>query len=184
MINKLFIVFTSVLLTLGAGCSKFDTDFGSFSSAAEETFDEQSANESIKSKMLGFWAPDVDKSLEEILKEWGAGQKEKEGAVPFIKDMLSTTLIEITNEEIITTAFGKHQDKVNYKITQINGITGLIGLNLWGGKGEEADGSAKFENDSLSLVKPGKPALLLNRITKAEFTKRKTATKKSPFPGK
>lgn len=181
MKNKLFTVLTSALLTLGVGCSKSDTESGSVSVAADEPVDEQSAPDSIESQMLGFWAADVDKSLEAILKKI---PDQKEETTLFFKGMLSTTLVEVTNEEIISTAFGKDQGTENYKIMQVDETTGIIELNLFGGKQEEGYGSATITGDSLSLVNRGKAALVLNRVTEAEFNKRMTAPQKNPFPGK
>ncbi len=181
MLKKPFTLITAALLALGSGCSKSDSDADAVSVAAEETTKKQITDDSLENQMIGFWAADVDKSLDEILKKV---PDQKEETILFFKGMLETTLVEITNDKIIATAFGKDQGTENYKTMEVNETTGNIDLNLWGGKEEEGYGSATIKKDSLSLVRRDKPALVLNRITEEEFNERMTASQKNPFPGK
>lgn len=137
------------------------------------------AGKPLKEQILGYWSPDVDSTIKEVMKTLPEGA-DAEQALPFIRAMIGTMVIQIEEGKLTMFAAGQEQAST-YKVTKVDKESGKLTLSVKEGDGEAEEGTATIKKDQLTLSKEGEPTIVLNRIKKEEFEKKKNA--KPAFPG-
>lgn len=133
----------------------------------------------LKEQLVGYWAPDADATVKEVMKTLPEGA-DAQAALPFIKAMLATMVVQI-EEGKLTMSVGGQEQNSTFKITKEDKETGKLTLSVKEGDDDAEEATATITKDKLSLSKEGEPTIVLNRIKKDEFEKRKAA--KPAFPG-
>ncbi len=166
-----------ISLLFAAACSLL-----SFSYAADDAKEKPAAVEgTLEEQMLGHWAPDEQSMLERFKKELPEGQ-DIAALLPMVQLMLGRMALDVTKEKVIMHGVGKGE-KSSYKITESNPATKTVTMDVTDPQGKVSQGTATINGDKLTLTKDGQ-SLVFNRITKADFEKRKQAAQQPPaFPG-
>ena len=134
----------------------------------------------LEKKMIGYWAPNPEAMMEEIKKQLG-DDPNAAAALPLIQAMMANMAIEVKKGEVIIHAMGEKQ-VATYTITKEDAATKTITMKVKDDEGE-SEGTAKIDGDKLTLSKEGEN-ILLNRIKKEDFEKRKKAAAQPPaIPG-
>ena len=145
--------------------------------------DKASKGGALEKQMVGHWAPHPEKMIEAIKKEMG-DDPNAAAMLPMIQAMLANMVAEVKAGEVTFYVMGESK-KSTYVITGVDKEAGKLTMKVKeDGEEEEVEGSIVIKGDELILAKEDeKSDLVLNRITKAEFEKRKGAQKAPGLPG-
>jgi hypothetical protein len=144
---------------------------------SEKGDDKAAAGGTLEDQMVGYWAPDPKVMMEMIKKQMG-DDPNAAAMMPMIQAMLATMVVEVKKGEVNMHGMGDVQ-KSTYKVTKVDKEANKLTMSVKEGDGEAEEGTATIKEDKLTLSK-GEDDIVLNRIDKAEFEKRKAAAQNPP----
>lgn len=134
----------------------------------------------VEKKMLDYWAPDPEVMIAQFKKQIG-DDPSAAAMLPIITAMLQNMAVEVKKGEVIIHAMGEKQVST-YTITKVDAATNVLTMQV-NDQDVVGEGKAKIDGDKLTLSKDGED-IVLNRIKKDEFEKRKKAAAQPPvIPG-
>lgn len=131
----------------------------------------------LERQMVGYWAPNQKQMFDVIMKELGDDANARQMA-PLIQAALVHMVCEIRLGEVHVHAIGQVK-KSNYKITDVDPGKRTLTMMVQEEDGDPEVGTARIEGDQLTLKRNGE-TVILDRIDKKEFKKRKDAASQKP----
>ena len=136
---------------------------------------------SLEDQMTGYWAPDA-KAMAKKLREQIGGDEGAEAILPMLEAALANMAVLVKKGEVTVHVMGQVQTST-YKVIKSDPITKTLTMTVKDDNGE-SKGTAKIDGDKLTLTRgaDGADEIVLNRIKKEEYEKRKAAAGQPPIP--
>lgn len=138
--------------------------------------DNPAPNGTLEEKMVGYWAPDAAAMTKKFKEQLGEDPNAA-ALIPFIEAMMANMTVQVKKGSVIIHAMGEEQT-ATFTVTKSDEATKTLTMKVKDDDGE-SEGTAKIDGDKLTLSKDGED-ILLNRIQKEEFEKRKAAAQLPP----
>lgn len=168
------------LSLLALGCGDKDAKDGKDGADGK---DGKAGGADLEAQMVGYWSADKEAMLAMLQKE-AADDPTAAAFLPMITAMIDNMAVEVTKDEVTMVGMGDAQTST-YKVKSKDTATKTITMEVTS-DGDVEEGSATIDGDRLTLKKGGgddSDTIILNRITKEQFDKKKEAAAAAGIPG-